>query len=284
MMSDVSVAVVQMLSDPNNPAANRAETVARCKQAARAGAKLIVLPELVISGYCLDRERLEGAAEPVCGETFVQWASVSREYQVFIVGGFCERAGDNLYNAAMLVGPDGIIGVYRKLHLFDEEKNIFAPGDAGLKTFDLPFGRIGLCICYDLRFVEVVRALALQGADLIAVPAAWVGGFDASPFDAMGFIGQARGALVQANLNQVYLLCASQGGQSGDIRFLGSSLVADPFGQLVCGPLAADGDDVCIVKIDVGASASAQARSALIRPREDRRTDVYQLQVGGQSY
>lgn len=283
-MSEVVVAVAQMRGRPGDPAANRAETVARCEEAARAGAKLIVLPELIVSGYCLDPDILERAAEPKCGETLEEWTAVARKYQVFIVGGFCERQNNRIYNSALLVGPAGLVGVYRKLHLFDKEKNIFTPGDTGLPTFDLPFGRVGLCICYDLRFVEVVRALALQGVDFIAVPTAWVGGFDAAPFDAMGFISQARGAMVQANLNQVFLLCASQCGQSGTTRFLGSSLVVDPFGQLLCGPLDAESDQVCVVRADVGASAAAKVRSPLIRPRADRRTDVYQLKIGDHAY
>ncbi|HKT74828.1 MAG TPA: nitrilase-related carbon-nitrogen hydrolase [Steroidobacteraceae bacterium] len=283
-MSDILVAVVQMRANPGNPVANRAATLVRCEEAARAGAKLIVLPELIVSGYCLDADLLRSAAEPRGGATLEHWSAVARRHQVFIIGGFCERDGEFLFNSAMLVGPSGLLGVYRKLHLFAEEKNIFTPGDTGLQTFDLPFGRIGLCICYDLRFVEVVRALALKGADFIAVPAAWTGGFDATLFDAMGLIGQARGAVAQANLNQVFLLCASQRGQSGAMRFLGSSLVVDPFGQLLCGPLDPDIDQVAVVNIDTAASVTAQVRSPLIRPRADRRTDVYALQVGGQLY
>ncbi|MBN9022844.1 MAG: hydratase [Rhizobiales bacterium] len=278
------VAVVQARAALYRPEENRARSVALVEEAAAAGASLVILPELMVSGYGVDRDGLSASAEALEGPTLAAWRSVAARLGVHVVGGFCERDGDRLYNAAMMVGPDGLVGHYRKLHLFDAEKTVFTPGDLGLPVYELPFGIVGLCVCYDLRFVEVVRALALRGAELVAVPTAWVGGFDANPFDAMGYIGQARGAIVQANLSQVFLCCASQWGAGEGGRFLGSSLVVDPYGTVLAGPLGPDEAGIAIAEVDVAASRAARVRSPLVRPREDRRTDVYRIEVGGSAY
>ncbi|ODN72316.1 nitrilase-related carbon-nitrogen hydrolase [Methylobrevis pamukkalensis] len=280
----LGVAAVQFQSALYRPDENRARTLDLIDQAAAAGAKLVILPELSISGYGIDRDGLEACAEPVDGPTLQAWQAAAARLGIHIAGGFCERADGRLYNAAMLVGPDGLVGHYRKLHLFDREKHVFTPGDLGLPVADLPFGKVGICVCYDLRFVEVVRALALKGASIIAVPTAWVGGFDADPFDAMGYIGQARGAILQANLSQVFICCASQPGRRDDVRFLGSSLIVDPWGTVLAGPLDPDREGIALAAIDPSAAKAAQVRSELVRPREDRRTDVYAITVDGTAW
>jgi N-carbamoylputrescine amidase len=277
----LAVAVVQHTAALYEAARNRAATVELIDAAAARGAQFVVLPELVVSGYGADPEGLARAAEPADGETLAAWTAAARRHGLHVCGGFAERDGDRLYNSAMLVGPDGLVGVYRKLHLFDREMDVFTPGDRGLPVYALPFGTVGICVCYDLRFVEVARALALQGADLVAVPTAWTGGFDADPFDAMGYIGQARGALVQANLNQVFLACASQAGTVGDVRFLGSSLIVDPYGEAVVGPLGPDEQTIATATVDLRRATAAQVRTPRIRPRLDRRTDVYGLALDG---
>lgn len=276
------IAVVQMQSALYRSAENLARTVDLLN--AIDEADLAILPELSISGYGLDRAELETCAETPLGPTFQAWQAVAAARNMVIAGGFCERDGDRLYNSAMLIGPSGLLGHYRKLHLFDREKLVFSPGDRGLEVFDTAIGKIGLCVCYDLRFVEVVRSLALRGAQVIAVPTAWVGGFDKNPRDAMGYIGQARGAVVQANLSQVFIACASQAGAREDIRFLGSSLVADPFGEILLEPMGEDEQRIGIVEADMARLETAQRRSDLIRPREDRRTDTYGILTGGRSY
>ena len=280
----VRVALVQTCAAPYRPDQNRARSVALVEAAAADGAELVVLPELMVSGYGVDRAGLEASAEELRGPTLDAWHDAAARLGVHIVGGFCEQAEGGLFNAAMMVGPGGLVGHYRKLHLFDAEKTIFSPGDLGLPVYDLPFGKLGICVCYDLRFVEVVRALALRGADLIAVPTAWVGGFDANPFDAMGYIGQVRGAIVQANLSQVFICCASQSGAVEGARFLGSSLIVDPYGTVLAGPLGQDAEEIAFADLRIAASREARVRSPLVRPREDRRTDVYRIEIEGAAY
>ena len=273
----LSVALGQITSRPYSADANRELTVATARDAFARGADLVVLPELIVPSYAADRGRLLAVAEPLDGPTVEAWTQAASAGGGWIAGGFCERDGDLLYNSAVVVGADGVALHYRKLHPFREEKHAFAPGDLGLPVAELPFGRVGLCVCYDLRFVETVRVLALAGAELICVPTAWVTGFDSERWDERGLAPQAHGALLQANLSQVFIACASQVGVVNGLELLGSSLIADPLGKPQLGPFPGDRPHVDLASIDLDAVERAQVRDPLIRPREDRRTDVYAL-------
>jgi N-carbamoylputrescine amidase len=275
----LTVALGQLTGRPYEGERNRAVTVEAAQQAFARGADLVLLPELIVPGYLADRDGLEGLAEELDGPTVRDWTDVAEDAGGWIAGGFCERDGDRLYNTAVLVGRGGVALHYRKLHPFREEKHVFAPGDLGLPVARLPFGSVGMCVCYDLRFVETVRLLALGGAELILVPTAWVPGFDMQRWDERGLAPQAHGAMLQANLSQVYIACASQAATEEQPKLLGSSIVADPFGKLAAGPLPGDAPELMLVKVDLDASVRARTRDPLIRPREDRRTDVYELRL-----
>ncbi|MDE0669901.1 MAG: hypothetical protein OXI48_12885 [bacterium] len=281
-MSTVGVALAQLVAPAGDASANRLRSVAAAADLFERGADIVVLPEMCVPWYTADPAKLDTLAEPLDGPTVQAWRDAAAAHGGVVVGGFCERGGDGaLYNTAVAVSADGVIGHYRKLHLFDREKLCFAPGDLGLPTFETQFGRLGICVCYDLRFVEVVRVLALSGAELICVPTAWVGGFDRR-LDAGSLIPHAQGAALQANLSQVFIACASQAGDSGDLRFLGSSILADPYGEVVAGPLARDRDESTLARLDLAEAARAQERGKRIRPRADRRTDVYGVTLGSQ--
>ncbi|MEA2280014.1 MAG: hypothetical protein QOK21_621 [Solirubrobacteraceae bacterium] len=276
-----TLALAQLSGPPDGGVENRGRSVRMAADAFERGADLVVLPELIVPGYDLRADRVAAAAEPVDGDTVAAWTALAREAGGYVAGGFAERDGDAIYNTAVLVGPDGVIVHYRKLHLFSAERGVFTPGDLGLPVVATPVGRIGLCVCYDLRFVETLRILALEGAELVCVPTAWVSGFDTSRWDGDGYCSQARAALVQANLNQVYVACASQAGAQEDREFLGSSILADPFGACAAGPLPGDRDELVLVEVDLADATRAQDRGGGVRPRADRRTDVYGLDVGG---
>lgn len=280
MAREVMVALGQVTGDPYEPDENRRIAGDAARRAFEGGADVVVLPEMIVPGYSADPERLAPFAEPLDGPTVTGWQELAAEFGGFIAAGFCEAAGSDRFNSAVVVGPDGIALHYRKLHLFDKEKEAFTPGDLGLPVAELPFGTVGLCVCYDLRFVETVRALALQGAELILVPTAWLTGFDQVKWRDDGLAPQAEGAVLQANLNQVFMACASQAGERGDLFFLGSSVLVGPSGQLVLGPLPGTSDELALARIDLDDAERAQRRSELITPREDRRTDVYGLVVG----
>lgn len=280
--SPIGVGLAQLSAPPGDPAGNRRRSVEAAVALFEDGADIVVLPELCVPWYTADRARLLGEAETLDGPTVDAWSAAAAANGGVIVGGFCERDDDVLYNSAVAVSGDGVVGHYRKLHLFDTEKLCFRPGDLGLPTFETGFGRLGICVCYDLRFVEVVRALALSGAALICVPTAWIRGFDRHRGDRGGLIPHAQGAVLQANLSQVFIACASQAGHHGDLHFLGSSILAGPYGDVVAGPLAADRGELQVARVDLAEVAGAQVRSELIRPRADRRTDVYGVTLGSQ--
>lgn len=281
MSRRVAVALAQITAEPYQIEENLRRSLDAMSTAFGKGAELVVLPEMMIPGYVADVERLLSVAEPVPGPSTEAWGELTRASRGYVIGGLCEREGDRLFNTAVAIGPDGqVIGHYRKTHLFAEEKQAFAPGDLGFPLIETRFGTIGICVCYDLRFVEVARLIALQGAELICVPTAWLTGFDEVSRDSEGMSPQGRATEVQANLNQVFIAAASQVGGHGGYRFLGSSILIDPWGRRLIGPLSGEGEDVAVATIDLDEAQQAQARTALITPRLDRRTDIYGVAVG----
>ncbi len=277
-----SIGLAQLTAEPYAPERNRSRCERFVVEAFGRGADVVVLPELIVSGYVADRERLAEIAEPLDGPTVAAWRELAARGDGYVAGGFCEREGGELYNSAVLVDRDGVVLHYRKLHPFAAEKGVFAPGNLGLPLARTRIGVVGLCVCYDLRFVETLRILSLRGAELVCVPTAWVVGFDRERWDQRGLAPQAHGAVLQANLDQVFVACASQVGTQGEAEFLGSSIIADPRGRLVAGPLPERAQDLAVAEIDLELVDSAQRRDPQITPRADRRTDVYGLAVDGE--
>src|SRR5262245_1263730 len=196
--------------------------IARLEEAVAAGAELLVLPECAIPGYMFDSlEEAMPFAEEIPGPTTEALEAACRRLGAHIVCGLLEHEGDVLYNAAVLVGPDGIIGSYRKTHLpFLGVDRFTTPGDE-LSVFDTPLGRIGLEICYDLRFPEVTRTLALRGADIVAHP---------TNFPMAAKVQTEVITLARAAENRIYLLTANRVGKEGTGEFCGWSQIVDPFG------------------------------------------------------
>jgi len=279
---DVTIALAQISGEPFEVDANRKLCAETIRRAFADGADIVVLPELIVHGYVADAKRLVPLAEAVDGPTVAEWANLAAEAGGYVVGGFAELDRDSLYNSAVAVGPSGLVGHYRKAHLFADEKVAFVPGDLGFPVFRTRFGTIGICVCYDLRFVEVVRLMALKGADLICVPTAWLPGYDQQRWDNEGMSPQGRGAELQANLNQVFIACASQAGVHGHCDFLGSSILVDPYGKRLVGPLSGTEDDVVLQTVDFASAKRAQVRGEMINPRADRRTDIYGIAADGE--
>jgi predicted amidohydrolase len=272
---EARIAIAQLELHPGAIDANRERLVDAIRAAAARGADLVVLPELASSGY-----RLEGwrearlASESIPGPTTEVWRAEAASADCFVVGGICERVGESLYNTVAVVGPTGVRAIYRKLHLFAEERLLFEPGNVGLPVINLPFGRLGMLVCYDLRFPEALRILGLQGADLVAVPTAWAPGFDRTP-PPDGVIDQVKAAAVQANLDQVFIAAASRVGADGDLPYLGSSVIVDPHGRLIYGPASREEEVIEVAELDLAEARRAKVRHPLITPSADRRTDVY---------
>lgn len=282
MSRRIRIGLAQLASQPYAVEDNRRRSEEAITYAFAQDADLVVLPEMMVCGYVSDHDRLVSIAEPVPGPTTESWGELAQEANGYVVGGLCEKDGERLFNTAVAVGPEGrLIGHYRKTHLFANEKHVFAPGDLGFPLVVTPFGTIAMCVCYDLRFVEVVRLMALQGADLIVVPTAWVVGFDRVRWDSERMSPQGRATEVQANLSQVFIAAASQVGRNDSHEFLGSSILVDPWGRRVLGPLSGYEAEVAVAGIDLDDVGRAQSRSELITPRADRRTDIYGLTVDG---
>lgn len=156
-------------------AANHAMTCAAIESALLAGAEVVVLPELVTSGYVFESmdEARSTAIRPE-HVIFADWSRLAAGSGAVVIGGFCEPDPDGgVYNSAVLLDGTGVRAVYRKIHLWDTEKNFFTPGPAAPPIVDTPFGNIAVVICYDLEFPELTRCIALRGADLLAVPTNW---------------------------------------------------------------------------------------------------------------
>jgi predicted amidohydrolase len=197
--------------------------LARLEEAASAGAKLLVLPECAIPGYMFDSgDEALPYAEEIPGPSTEALAEACRRLDHYAVCGLLERDGDVLHNAAMLVGPEGLIGTYRKTHLpFLGVDRFVVPGDE-LPVYETTLGRIGVEICYDLRFPEVTRTLALKGADIVAHP---------TNFPMAAKVQTEVITLARAAENRIYLLTANRVGNERWGEFCGWSQIVDPYGR-----------------------------------------------------
>jgi predicted amidohydrolase len=231
-------------------------------------ADLIVLPELPFTGYCFrDRAELLALAEdPAESPTVDRLAALSEDLDCHIVTGFAERSGEHCFNSALLLGPEGLLRTYRKLHLFDAEKDLFDPGDRPPAVDTIRGMRIGMMICFDWIFPETARVLAVMGADVIAHPANLV----------LGHCQQAM--LVRCLENGVFAVTANrtgtESGPEGEIAFTGESQIAAPKGELIHRG-GSDGEELYFAEIDI-----ARARDKMVTARnhviDDRRPEFYE--------
>src|SRR5919197_1692212 len=217
------VAVAQLEPQLGEKERNLEACLARVEEAAAAGAELIVLPECAIPGYMFDSpEEAMPFAEEVPGPSTEALERESGRLGVHLVCGLLERDGDALRNCAAFVGPDGLIGKYWKTHLpFLGVDRFAVPGDE-LPVYDTPLGRVGVEICYDLRFPEVTRTLALKGADIVCHPT----NFPMAARVQTELITTARAAE-----NRIYLLTANRVGKERWGEFCGWSQIVDPYGR-----------------------------------------------------
>lgn len=255
---------------------NRRAAVDWLTRAAEAGASLVVLPELASSGYVFrDVEEAAACAEPRDGPFVSALAEVCRAHRLWVVTGLDELAPEGgLRNSAVVVGPDGPVAVYRKLHLFYDEKSWFVAGDR-LVVVDLPFGRLGMVICYDLWFCESIRTLALAGAEVVAVPTNWVASFKRTVVDERGWIQGDVVAVAGAAQNGVVVACADRIGVERQVRFLGASIVVGAEGWPVAGPAPLDEECLLVADVDLVSVAAARQRTPRNHLLADRRPDAY---------
>lgn len=270
-------ALEQTTPVPGELAHNTDVLLRRAETALRERAQIVVFPELAVSGYVVAPDLVARTAQPLDGPLVASLTRLTRAHGGLVAAGYAEVDGDEHFNSVVLVGPEGPLLNYRKVHLFDLEKECFSPGRE-LPVVPTEYGNVGVCVCYDLRFVEVLRSLSLRGADVVLAPAAWTSGFDSSVPET-GMVRQAEAAVVQANLDQVAVVAVSQAGvhPGHGVTTLGGSLAVDAFGDIVVGPLSRTQADSARAVIDLERGREARIRTERIRPREDRRTDIYDV-------
>ena len=237
----------------------------------RHSADLFVLPELFATGYQFkDKEESRGLAEPVPGGvTTSVLTAIAKKTNCHIIAGLAETDEGQVYNSAVITGPNGYIGKYRKLHLFDTEKLCFDSGNMPLRVFDIAGAKVGVMICFDWRFPETARTLALMGADLIAHPSNLV-------------LTHCPQAMITRCLeNRVFAVTADRVGSEermGTLEFIGQSQVVDPDGNILVRASKTE-EEVQIVEIDL-----EKARDKLLTPHnhlfKDRREDLYSSAEG----
>jgi predicted amidohydrolase len=233
-----------------------------------ASADLFVLPEFFATGYqFISSEEVAELAEPVPdGETTEFLAALSREKGMYIVAGLPERDGNKFYNSAVLTGPEGFIGMYRKTHLFYEENLFFSPGDTGFRIWDTPIGKIGIMICFDWFFPESARTLALKGAEVIAHPSNLV----------LPYCPQSMP--VRCLENRVYAVTANRIGteqrKGGDpLTFIGQSQITSPKGEIL---VRAGANEEILMTADIDLSLSRDKKLNQFNDLlKDRRPEYY---------
>jgi N-carbamoylputrescine amidase len=269
----LQVSCIQFEPVIGDVAGNLARSCALIRDAASSGSRLIVLPELANTGYVFDTlEEARNLAEPAPdGPSARAWCAFARELGIHLVAGIAERDGDILYNSALIAGPDGYIGTYRKAHLWNRENLFFAKGNLGFPVFDTALGKIGVAICYDGWFPETFRQLALQGAEIVCVPTNWVPMPDQPAGEAAMANVLHRAA---AHSNGIFIACADRVGVERGQPFEGQSLIVGPRGWALAGPASRDKPETLTALVDLAAAGrkDLNAFNSLLR---DRRADVY---------
>jgi 5-aminopentanamidase len=268
----VRVAACQLSLAVGQTGTNRAAARDAIVSAAGRGAQVVVLPELAPSGYVFaSAAEARELAEAVDGLTVSGWGKLAAEYDLTIVGGFCEL-GDRgqVLNSAVVVDGTGVRAVYRKAHLWDAEPDFFTPGSSSPPVVTTAWGKLAVMICYDLEFPEWVRAAALAGADLLAAPTNW----PAEPVPPGERPMMVVNVQAAAAANRMFIAAADRCGTERGVPWVGGSVIAGVDGYPLDGPVCADEPRVLVADCDL-----RLAREKANGPRNnalgDRRPELY---------
>ena len=224
---------------------------------------LVILPELASTGYNFrDADMANGLAEDPLKSNYVDMlAAFANSNDQYIITGFNEKSEDCIYNSSLLIGPKGLMGVYRKMHLFMNEKNIFRPGDSGLDVYDIGFCRLGMQICFDYLFPEPWRILSEKKAEVIVHPS------NLLTQNAMKVLPGI------ALMNKIFIITSNRIGTEGDLTFNGSTMILDPNGDVL---VKASTDKTEVVQYEIDPFL---AHNKMITPMnhvfDDRRPEQY---------
>jgi predicted amidohydrolase len=275
----VTIACVQMEPVVGQKERNVRRTVELIEEAARRGARLVVLPELCNSGYVFEsREEAFALAEEVPkGPTCQTWTEVARRHGLHLVAGINERDGQTLYNAAVLIGPAGHVGTFRKAHLWAAENLFFEPGNLGFPVFRTELGRIGTFICYDGWFPESYRLCALQGADIVCIPTNWV------PIPGQAASREAMAnilCMAAAHADSIFVAAADRSGVERGQPFIGQSLIVSHTGWPIGGPASPDREEIVYAEANLADARRKRNWNEYNQVLRDRRNDVYDEMLG----
>ncbi len=262
----VRVAACQLSLRIGETGHNRAAAREAIAIAAGQRAGIVVLPELVPSGYVFSgAAEARSLAEPADGPTISEWQRLAARHNLVIIGGFCELGeSGELLNSAAIIDPGGTRAVYRKAHLWDAEQDVFTPGDREPPVVDTACGRIGVMVCYDAEFPEWVRKPALAGADLLAVPTNW----PAEPRPAGERPMVVLNVQAAASANRIFIAAADRCGTERGVTWVGGAVIAGVDGYPLAGPARAGQPAVLVADCDL-----SLARSKANSPRNDVHAD-----------
>ncbi|MFB6819128.1 carbon-nitrogen hydrolase family protein [Streptomyces sp. NPDC056347] len=265
-MPPLRTALLQSSGRPGRVERNIEALDAAARRASQAGARLLVCPELFLTGYAIGAD-VPLLAEPADGPSAGRIAEIAARHGLAVLYGYPERADEKLFNSARLIGPDGAaLANYRKTHLFgDFEQKWFTPGRQPVVQAELDGVRVGILICYDVEFPENVRAHALAGTDLLLVPTALMHPF---PFVAESLVP------VRAFESQMYVAYVNRTGQEGAYEFVGLSCLAGPDGTARV--RAGRGEELVVGEVDPAFLRASRAANPYLR---DRRPGLYRSLV-----
>ena len=267
----MKVAAVQIDIALRQVETNLAEIERRLEEAAANGAELIVFPECAVTGYCFNglEEALPDTDE-VPGQTTSRLIDICAEADVHAVVGMLERDGNAIYNTCTMLGPGGLVGKYRKIHLPHlGVDNFVAPGDARWQVHPVSEATVGMHICYDSAFPESARTMALDGAEILALPTNFPPGAECL----CEHVLPAR-----AMENCVYLVAANRVGTERGFTFLGESKICGPDGEILA---QAPADEAAIIYADIDLDRARDKRRVRVPGKHeinrfaDRRPEMY---------
>lgn len=262
------IACLQLAPVIGDLEANLEMATAAIADAVAGGAKIVVLPELVTSGYVFaDADEARASALTADDTAFDRWRNVSGE--AVVVAGFCEAGADGaLYNSATIIEGSEVRAVYRKTHLWDREKLVFTPGECLPPVLTTRYGVLAVMVCYDLEFPEVTRAVAVQGAELIVAPVNW----PRMPRPAGEWVGELITAMSAARTNRVAIAVCDRTGTERGQQWAESTAIIDADGWVVVE--VGNGTGTATADVDLAASRTKNLTDH-VHVLTDRRLDLY---------
>lgn len=281
MNSPVKIACIQMHAEYGALDANLAKVRKLVKEACDNGANFLVLPEVFNQGMIgSDRATAFSLAESIPdGKTTQTLLELATENKVYICGSFIELDGPDLYNTAILVGQEGFIGKYRKLHPCEDEVYYIEPGNLGIPVFHTPIGRIALLICLDGYYPETYRIAALQGADIVCVLFNAKDVHESRKMPEGMYTAITSLCLANALSNHIFVVGCNREGECDGYMAAGQSVIANQWGAPVVPIAPHDKEVILYAEVDL-----ADSRRKYFHPTNsrlaNRRTDVYSTLLG----